>query len=132
MAAIAGRSDRVMLRLEVAKAVVCSAHVGVEVVCIGRSWEHIVVVGTDVAEVVEVIAKGLCAAALAVAKICHLREGYVHTIVLRSVAEGSGGIILGEDSTDSVDVVPVGALVCMELGVGVGDAVDIEVKIAVA
>jgi uncharacterized ferredoxin-like protein len=29
-------------------------------------------------------------------------------------------------------VVPVGALVGMELGVGVGDAVDVEVEIAVA
>ena len=130
----------VMLRLEIAieydscvtKAVVCSAHVSVEVVWVGRSWENIVVVGTDVAEVIEVIAKGLCAAAVAVAKICHLREGYVHTIVLRSVAEGSGGFVLGESFTDSVDVVPVGALVGMELGVGVGDAVHIEVEIAVA
>ena len=90
------------------------------------------VVGTDVAEVVEVIAKGLCAAAVAVAKICHLREGNVHTIVHRSVVESSGGFILREGSTDSVDVVPVGALVGMELGVGIGDAVDVEVEVAVA
>ena len=118
----------------VAEAVVCSsAHVGVEVVSVGRSWEHVVVFGADVAEVVEVIAKGLCAAAVAVAKICHLREGYVHTIVLiRSVAEGSCGFILRKGSTDSVDVVPVGALEGIELGVGVGDAVDVEVEIVVA
>ena len=86
----------------------------------------------DVAEVVEVVAKGLCAAAVAVAKICHLREGDVHAIVLWSVAEGSGGFVLGEGSTDGVDVVPVGALVGMESGVGVGDAVDIEVEVAMA
>ncbi len=71
------------------------------------------------------IAEGLCTAAVAVARICHLREGYIHTIVLGSVAEGSGGFILVEGSTDSVDVVPVGALVGMELCVGVGDAVDV-------
>ncbi len=52
MAAIAGRSGRVMLRLQVAieydcciaKAVVCSAHVGVEVMSVGRSCKHVVVV----------------------------------------------------------------------------------------
>ena len=116
----------------VAEAVVCPAHVGVEVVSVGPSWEHVVVVGADVAEVVEVVAKGLCAAAVAVAKICHLREGDVHAIVLWSVAEGSGGFVFGEGSTDSVDVVPVGALVGVKSGVGVGDAVDIEVEITMA
>ena len=94
-----------MLRLQVAieyggcvaEAVVCSAHVGVEVVSVGRSWEHVVVVGADVAEVVEVIAKGLCAAAVAVAKICYLREGYVHTIVLiRSVRRVVVGLFSGK------------------------------------
>ena len=90
------------------------------------------VVGIDIAEVVEVIAERLCAAAVTVAKICHLREGYVHTIVLRSVAEGSCGFVLREASTGSVDVVPVGALVGTESGVGVGDAVDVEVEVAVA
>ena len=60
-------------------------------------------------------------------------EGYVvHAIVHRSVVEGSGGFILREGSTDSVDVVPVGALIGMELGVGIGDAVDVEVEVAVA
>ena len=56
-----------------------------EVVWVGRSWVYVVVVGTVVAELVEVFAEGLCAPAVAVAKICHLREGYVHTIVLGSV-----------------------------------------------
>jgi len=116
----------------VAEAVVGSAHVGVEVVSVGRPWEHVVVVGTNVAEVIEVIAKGLCATAVAVSKICHLGEGDVHAVVLWSVAEGSGGFVLGEGSTDGVDVVPVGALVGVESGVGVGDAVDIEVEVAMA
>jgi hypothetical protein len=117
----------------VAEAVVGLAHVGVEVVSVERTWEHIVVVGANVAEVIEVIAKGLCAAAVAVLKICHLREGDVHAVVLWSVAEGSGGFVLGEGSTDGVDVVPVGALVGMESGVGVGDAVDIiEVEVTMA
>ena len=116
----------------VAEAVVGSAHIGVKVVSVGQPWEHVVVVGANVAEVIEVIAKGLCATAVAVSKICHLREGNVHAVVLWSVAEGSGGFVLGEGSTDGVDVVPVGALVGMESGVGVGDAVDIEVEVTMA
>jgi len=140
LAAITGGLCRVISRVEVAieycgcvaEAVVGSAHVGVEVVSVGRPREHVVVVGTNVAEVIEVIAKGLCATAVAVSKICHLGEGDVHAVVLWSVAEGSGGFIFGEGSTDSVDVVPVGALVGVESGVGVGDAVDIEVEITMA
>ena len=118
----------------VAKAVVGSAHVGVEVVSVGRPWKHVVVVGANVAEVFEVIAKGLCATAVAVSKICHLREGDNHAVVLWSVAEGSGGFVLGEGSTYGFDVVPVGALVGMKsgVGVGVGDAVDIEVEVTLA
>ena len=43
-------------------------------------------VGAYIAEVVEVVAEGLCATSVTVVKVGHLKEGDVHTIVFRGVA----------------------------------------------
>ena len=69
------------------EAVVYARDVGVEVVPICGSWGHVVMIGADIVEVVEVVAEGLCAASVTVAKVVgHFGEGDVHTIVFRGVA----------------------------------------------